>query len=157
MQDELSRPRDNKPGRIAVGGLLGGFAGNAVLGVLFSTPPIKSVLYDPRWQSQLFIDITPTRNIPLSVAGLVVLSVIHGWLFNVFMPSVPGQTWVRKGLFWGFTIWLMFWLFQEWFIYHTLLREPLLLNALELVILLLGSLVEGLVIAFLLARAANSR
>jgi len=46
----------------------------------------------------------------------------------------------------------MFWVFQEWFIYHTLLGEPLALNLLELAILLAGSLVEGLVIAFILAR-----
>jgi hypothetical protein len=48
----------------------------------------------------------------------------------------------------------MFWLFQEWFIYHTLLGEPLILNLLELSILLLGSLVEGAIIAFFLARNA---
>jgi hypothetical protein len=45
----------------------------------------------------------------------------------------------------------MFWLFQEWFIYQTLLGEPLILNLLELSILLLGSLVEGAIIAFFLS------
>ena len=55
-------------------------------------------------------------------------------------------------MFWGLTIWVMYWLSQEWFIYHTLLKEPLLLNLLELAILLIGSLVEGLIIAFFLAR-----
>jgi hypothetical protein len=49
-------------------------------------------------------------------------------------------------------IWLMYWLFQEWFIYHTLLGEPLFLNLLELSILIVGSLVEGIVISFFLAR-----
>jgi hypothetical protein len=138
--------------KIVVAGLVGGFFGNGVLGALFSSPPVQSILYNPEWQSQLFIDITPKRNIPVSVAGLVVLSVIHAWLFDVLMPSIPGRNWVRKGLFWGLTIWLMFWVFQEWFIYHTLLGEPLILNALELAILLVGSSVEGLIIAFLLAR-----
>ena len=131
-------------------GLAGGFAGNAILGALFSSPPVHAILYNPEWQSQLFIELTPQRNIPLSVAGLVVLSMIHGWLFLVLMPAVPGQTWVKKGLFWGFAIWAMYWLFQEWFIYNTLLREPLLLNVLELSILMLGALVEGIVIAFIL-------
>ena len=51
----------------------------------------------------------------------------------------------------------MYWLFQEWFIYNTLLGEPLLLNALELGILMLGSLVEGAVIAFFLARKLQGR
>ena len=126
--------------------------GNGVLGAAFSLPAIKSILYDPAIQSKLFIEITPLRNIPVSVGGLVVLSVIHSWLFSVFAPSIPGGSWIRKGIFWGLTIWLMFWVFQEWFIYHTLLGEPLALNLLELAILLAGSLVEGLVIAFFLAR-----
>lgn len=138
--------------KILVAGLVGGFIGNGVLGALFSSPPIQSILYNPEWQSQLFMDITPKRNIPVSVAGLVILSVIHAWLFNILMPSIPGHTWLNKGLFWGFSIWLMYWVFQEWFIYNSLLGEPLLLNALELVILLSGALVEGLVIAFFLAR-----
>ncbi len=44
----------------------------------------------------------------------------------------------------------MYWVFQEWFIYHTLLREPLLLNLLELNLLFIGSVAEGLIIAKLL-------
>jgi hypothetical protein len=139
-------------GRAIVAGLLGGFIGNGVLGALFSTPLVKSILYNPALQSQLFIDITPNRNIPVSVTGLVLLSAIHGWLFAVLLPSIPGATWVKKGLFWGFVIWAMYWLFQEWFIYHTLLQEPLILNLLELVILLTGSLIEGLIISFIMER-----
>ena len=144
--------------KILVAGLVGGFIGNGVLGALFSMPPIQSILYNPEWQSQLFIEITPQRNIPVSVAGLVILSIIHAWLFSVLMPSIPGKTWLKKGLFWGLTIWLMYWLFQEWFIYNTLLGEPLLLNVLELTILMVGSLVEGIIIACILVRnpAGNS-
>ena len=141
--------------KILVAGLVGGFLGNGVLGALFSSPPVQAILYNPEWQSQLFIDVTPQRNIPLSVAGLVVLSIIHAWLFSVFMPSIPGKTWFKKGMFWGFTIWLMYWLFQEWFIYNTLLGEPLILNLLELSLLMCGSLVEGIVIAFILARTPS--
>ena len=86
------------------------------------------------------------------MTGLIVLSVIHAYFFSIFEPSIPGMTWQKKGLFWGFTIRAMFWLFQEWFIYHTLLGEPLILNALELTILLTGSLIEGLIISFLLVK-----
>ena len=45
-----------------------------------------------------------------------------------------------------------YWVFQEWFIYHALLGEPILLNLLELTLLLLGSLAEGLVISFIMLR-----
>ena len=46
----------------------------------------------------------------------------------------------------------MYWLFQEWLIYNLLLGEPLFLNLLELTILMPGSLVEGIMIAFFLER-----
>lgn len=143
--------------RILVAGLVGGFIGNGVLGALFSSPPIQSMLYNPDWQSPLFIEITPKRNIAVSVAGLVILSIIHAWLFHVLKPAIPGRVWQKKGLFWGVTIWLMYWVFQEWFIYNNLLGEPLLLNALELGILLMGALAEGIVIAFFLARDPSSQ
>lgn len=138
--------------KIILAGLIGGFIGNGVLGALFSLPLVRAILYDPAIQSRLFIDLTPTRNIPLSVGGLVILSVIHAWLFAVLLPAIPGRSWTQKGMFWGAVIWLMFWVFQEWFIYHTLLGEPILLNLFELFILLFGSLVEGVVIALVLAR-----
>lgn len=141
--------------KILLAGLAGGLAGNALLGGLFCSPPVESLLYDPARQSALFIEITSKRDIPVSVAGLVILSVIHAWLFSVFRPAIPGHTWLQKGLFWGFTIWAMYWLFQEWFVYHTLLGEPLLLNLLELGLLLLGCLAEGTVIAFFLASGSR--
>jgi len=140
----------NKPLKIILAGLVGGFVGNGVLGALFSSPPIKAILYNQAWQSQLFLEVTPQRNIPVSVAGLVILSIIHAWLFASLRPAIPGATPFRKGLFWGLTIWAMYWLFQEWFIYRTLLHEPVMLCALELSILLLGSLVEGVIISFIL-------
>lgn len=135
-------------------GLIGGFVGQGLLGVLFANPITVSVLYNPKWQSDLFISITPQRNILISVAGLVVLSAIHGWLYAMLSPAIPARTTLRRGLFWGLIIWLMYWVFQEWFIYHTLLREPLLLNALELLLLLVGSLVEGIIIARIVERRA---
>lgn len=142
----------NKYVRILAAGWLGGFTGNAVLGLIFTSPPVQALLYDPALQSALFIDVTAQRNIPVSVAGLVLLSALHAWLFWILQPAIPGASWLRKGLFWGGVIWAMFWLFQEWFIYHSLLGEPWLLNLLELSILLIGSIVEGLVIAYILRR-----
>ena len=134
--------------KIILVGLLAGFVSEGVLGILFVNPLIKSVLYNPEIQSQLFINITSARNLPLSIAGLVVLSIIHAWLFLVFAKAIPGTTWFKKGLFWGLTIWLMYWVFHEWFIYRTLLNEPVILNLLELTLLLVGSFVEGLIISF---------
>ena len=127
--------------------MLGGFVGNGVLGILFSSDVLRSVLYDPTIQSALFLEVTPQRDIPLSVAGLVVLSAIHGWLYARFVTAIPGHGWCQKGASWGAVIFAMFWLPQEWFVYHTLLGEPLLLNLLELTVLSIGSIGEGIVIA----------
>lgn len=135
-----------------VGGWVGGFTGNALLGALFSSPWVRTILYDPSKQSDIFITLTPQRDMATSVVGLIVLSGIHGILFSVLQQSIPGTNWIRKGLWWGVAIWAMYWLFQEWFIYVTLLREPVSLAMVELVILLLGSLVEGIVVARLVTK-----
>ena len=145
-----------RTGRILASGLVGGFLGNSVLGALFSAPLVTRVLFNPSIQSPVFIDLAHRRNIPVSVAGLVLLSVIHAWLFETLRPSIPGSSWMRQGLFFGATIWLMYWVPQEWFIYHTLLGEPLTLNALELVLLLIGSGVEGVFLAYALSSRTSS-
>lgn len=133
--------------KIIYSGLIAGFISEGILGALFMSPPIQGILYNSNWQSKLFLEVTPTRDLFPSIAGIVVLSIAHSWLFTIFQKSIPGETWIKKGLFWGFTIWLLFWVFQEWFIYHTLLNEPLILNFLELTILIIGSFVEGLIIS----------
>lgn len=140
----------NRTVTIIYSGLLAGLISEGILGALFMSPPVQSVLYNPDLQSPLFLQVTLTRALFPSIAGIVVLSIAHSWLFHLFQPSVPGNTRIKKGMFWGFTIWLMYWVFQEWFIYHTLLQEPLLLNLLELTILLVGSLIEGLIISWFL-------
>ena len=136
--------------RIILAGIIGGFVGEGIMGGLFMSSPVHSIIYNPDFQSELFIQITPERDLFVSIAGMVILSIAHAWFYSIFMNSIPGKTWIRKGLFWGFTIWLMYWVFQEWFVYHTLLGEPILLNMLELIILLLGSFAEGIIIAWFL-------
>lgn len=128
-------------------GVLGGFLGNGFLGLMFTRDFVRSVLYDAERQSQLFLTVTPTRDVAVSVAGLVALSALHGWLFFWCRDALWGRSWWAKGCTFGVAIWGVYWLFQEWFVYVTLLREPLALAAFELVILLGGALVEGVAIA----------
>jgi hypothetical protein len=137
----------NKTVKIVYSGLIAGFVSEVFLGTVFTSPFIHEILYNPGLQSKVFIDVTPTRELFPSIAGIVLLSIAHSGFFTVFQKSIPGSSWVGKGLFWGFTIWLMYWVFQEWFIYHTLLMEPIILNLLELAILLAGSFIEGLIIS----------
>ena len=70
--------------------------------------------------------------------------------------SIPEKNTNKKSLFWGLTVWLICWLFQDWFIYNTLLGEPFLSNVFERNILMLRSPEEGFVIAFFLARKSLS-
>jgi len=147
---------NNKTLKIIYSGLIAGFISEGILGALFMSPPIQSILYNPNWQSKVFLDVTPTRDLFPSIAGIVLLSVSHSWLFSLFQKSIPGETWIKKGLFWGFSIWLLYWVFQEWFIYHTLLKEPIILNLVELTLLLLGSFVEGLIISKLLYEKSST-
>ena len=142
--------RDQKERTVMYTGLVAGFVSGAILGGFCMSPTVQFLIYNPEWQSDLFIEITPDRDLVKSVICLIILSIAHSWLYDLFKPSIPGNNWLKKGLFWGFTIWLMYWVFQEWFIYHTLLEEPILLNLLELTILFIGSATEGLIIAILL-------
>jgi hypothetical protein len=135
--------------RAALAGWIGGLAGNALLGALFTSAPVQGLLYDPRWQSALFLQVTPQRNVAASVAGLVLLSAIHGALYAWLRPALPGRTSLLRGLFWGFVLWALYWLPQEWFIYVTLLQEPPALAAFELALLLAGALLEGVLIAWI--------
>jgi hypothetical protein len=141
--------------RAAIAGWVGGFAGNALLGLLFTSPPVVAALYNPLWQSRLFLDLAPTRDVSVSVAGLVALSGMHGCLYELVRSSIPGRTWMKKGIVWGVVLWALYWLPQEWFVYITLLREPVSLAGLELVILGLGSIVEGIIIARILIDSAT--
>lgn len=134
--------------KVILAGLIGGFISEGIMGALFSSPFIQSILYDDSLQSGLYIQLTPQRNLVVSIIGLVILSISHAWFYTIFLKSIPGDTWWKKGMFWGFTIWMLYWVFQEWFMFHTLLEEPIVLALLELVILLFGSLVEGLVMAW---------
>lgn len=149
MNMEITK-KYNRTLKIIFAGLLAGFVSEGVLGLLFTSSLVRSILYNPAIQSHIFIETTSNRvvSLPVTIAGLVILSIIHAWLYSIFIKSIPGNTWVKKGLFWGLTIWLMYWVFQEWFIFRTLLGEPPLLTLLELMLLITGSFVEGLIIAF---------
>ena len=138
--------------RIIGGGILGGLAGGLVMTFLYELPPIHALLFNPDLQSPLFLEAAPQRNMGASFAGLLVIGVVHAWLFSVVWESIPGSTWVKQGLFWGVAIWAVYWAFNEWFTFYAVLQQPLTLILLELPLLLLGACVEGLVIAFFILR-----
>lgn len=140
----------SKAGKIVVSGIIGGAVGYAVTAAIFSTQAVKEIIFNPDIQSKVFISLLQNGNMPLAAAGLILLSVIHSWLFELLRPSIPGHTWFAKGLFWGLVIWLMFWLFQEWFVFLALVKQPWHLSAFELLLKLPGALIEGAIIAYII-------
>lgn len=141
--------------RTALVGLAAGFFSQAAMGAVFLSPPVQALLYNPAYQSELFRTITPTRDVAHSIAGLIVLSAVHAWLFRLIQDCLPTGGRVRRGLIFGVWLWLLYWVPQEWFVYHTLLGEPLWLCAVELTIVLCGSLLQGALIALGVSNHAN--
>lgn len=115
------------------------------MGLLFLNPWTQSLLYHADWQSLLYRQVTPQRDLLPSIVGLVVWGVVPAFLHRRL--ALPGSPW-RAGLATATWIGLLFWLPQEWFIYVTLLGEPLPLAALELLFAALGCLVQGWLLAF---------
>ncbi len=64
----------NRLAVILLAGIVGGFVGNGVLGALFTSAPIHALLYNPAWQSPLFMEITLQRDLLLGslVEGVVI-------------------------------------------------------------------------------------
>ncbi len=141
--------------RILLAGLVAGLISNGLLGVIFTSSPVESIIYHPELQSDTFNQVVPHRNVYVTLVGLCILSMIHSLFYAVFYQSIPGTSWLRKGLFWGFTVWAIYWVFQDWFMFHTLLHEPVLLNIFQLTIMLFCSLTEGSIIAFILYQSSG--
>ena len=85
--------------RIIYTGLLAGVVSEAILGGLFMSGPVQSILYNPEWQSELFIAVKPaTPDLIKAILGLIVLSIAHSWFYEIFKPAIPGNNWLSKGL-----------------------------------------------------------
>lgn len=126
-------------------GLVAGFVSQGVMGALFLNPWIQPLLYDPTWQSRLYREITPLRDLVPSIVGLVVWGVVPALLHRRLAPTTA--PWVA-GLATGAWIWALYWLPQEWFVYVTLLGEPLPLAGVELLLAAVGCAVQGLILGW---------
>lgn len=146
--------------RALVAGLAGGAAFLAALFLLFG--PAQTILADPRLQSpkllKVFSELEP---LPRSgtdpawvAAGVVAFGVLHGLLFALLAPALPGWGW-RKGLSFGVVLWLTMVLWFEFFLLWNVMHEPPLLIGLELALWLAVNLIEGVVIA-LVYRAGST-
>lgn len=135
-------------GKTVVAGLTAGFASQMVMAPLFLNPVTQGILYNPQLQSRIFLEITPLRNIVPSVIGLMLWGIVPAFLYQRLDIRSDKKT--VRGVYLALWIWLLYWLPQEWFIYVTLLGEPLHLAAFELLLTAIGTIVQGLILVWML-------
>jgi len=141
--------------RAIIGGIVGVFAGAAAaFPLLFAVGPatvFNDELQSPKLQA-VWNELEPLPLMvsnPLAFAGLLaVVGVAHGLVFAVVAGGLPVDR-VRRGLAFGFIVWLMSHLFFELNAPFALLGEPLPLVGVELGVQLVGALVEGIVVSFI--------
>lgn len=81
----------NRRIKIIYSGLLAGAISEGILGTIFMSPPVHRILYNPDWQSPLFLEVTAQRDLFPSIVGIVILSITHSWFFDLFQRSIPGK------------------------------------------------------------------
>lgn len=129
-------------------GLLAGFVSQGLMGALFMNPWSLALLSDPGLQSALYRELSALRPLVPSIVGLVLWGVVPAFLHRRL--AHPGPWW-KSGLATGAWVWGLFWLPQEWFMYITLLAEPLPLALLELAFAAVGCAAQGLLLGWGLA------
>jgi hypothetical protein len=147
MTNSAPRPR-----RLAAA-IATGLAFPLAVTLLFS--PAQAILADPRYQSakmlEVFFRLEPLPRVgtqPLAVLlGFVGFGAIIGLVYCALAPAFHGRA-VRKGLRFGFVLWLMAFVWFEFFMLWNVLHEPLPLILLELALWLGVSLLVGLAAAW---------
>lgn len=115
------------------------------------------ILMDPSLQSGKLIavwsEIEPLplvvdRPLPI-IVGIMAFGVIHAYIYHWICPAWPGGT-LRRGLYFSLLVFIMTFLFWEFFTPFNLFGEPLLLIALELLFWAIIALADGIVIAWIM-------
>jgi hypothetical protein len=122
------------------------------------------ILLDPSLQSEKLIAVwTEIEPLPLVVdqplpiiVGIVLFGIIHACLYRWISPAWPTGT-IRRGLSFALVVFLMTFLFWEFFTPFNLFGEPLGLIALELCFWAIIALADGLVISAIMERGASKR
>jgi hypothetical protein len=157
-----------KNGRTIIAGLAGGLAMNLTMLLTFRLLGFgwngDGILIESASQSQKLIAVwTTIEPIPLVVdspapiiIGIVLFGIIHAFLFRWISPAWPKGV-VKRGLRFAGLVFVMTFLFWEFFTPFNLFGEPIQLIAIELVFWACIALVDGLVISAIIEeRASNS-
>ncbi len=145
-------------GRIVLAGLAGGAATNVAMLSTFRLLGFGSgLLLDPRWQSPKLIavwtQIQPLPRVVVSplpvIAGLFALALFHAWLYAQLAEHWPRGLWPKTWRLGGL-VFVLSYLFFEFFTPFNLFWEPLPLVAVELVFWAVVATAEALAIVGIL-------
>jgi len=151
--------------RTILAGIAGGMAMNITMLLTFRLMGFgwtgNGILLDPDIQSRKLIDVWTTMEpLPLVVArpapiiiGIVFFGVVHAFMYRWVSAAWPSGI-LHRGLRMAMSIFLLVFLFWEFFTPFNQFGEPLPLIALELVFWALIALADGLTIALIMERKA---
>ena len=155
-------------GKTLLAGLAGGFAMNATMLMTFRLIGFGwnggGILLESSSQSQKLISVwTEIEPIPLVVnspapiiAGIFLFGIIHAYLFRWLSRSWTRGV-VSQGLQFATLVFLMTFLFWEFFTPFNLFGEPLHLIALELLFWACIALADGLAISAIIGEKASHK
>jgi hypothetical protein len=145
-------------GKTIIAGIAGGFAMNLAMLITFRLMGFGwnggGILLESSSQSRKLIAVwTEMEPIPLVVnspapiiAGIVLFGIIHAYLFRWLSPAWSGGV-IKQGFKFALLVFLMTFLFWEFFTPFNLFGEPLGLIALELLFWACIALADGLAIS----------
>lgn len=145
---------------ILLAGLAGGLATNLAILVTFRLIGFGTgFLLDPRWQSPKLIAVWTqleplprivTAPVPM-ILGLIAFSLFHAWLYARLSGGWPRGLWPRTWRLGGL-VFLLSYVFFEFFTPFNMFWEPLWLVAMELGFWAVVAVAEALVIVAVLGR-----
>jgi len=145
-------------GRTVLAGIAGGLAINITMLMTFRLLGFgwdgNGILIKSSSQSQKLIAVwTELEPLPLVVnrpapiiIGIILFGIIHAYMYRWLSPTWPAGI-LKKGLLFAGLVFVMAFLFWEFFTPFNLFGEPLKLIAIELIFWALIALADGLTIA----------
>jgi hypothetical protein len=166
--DSMEKIMRNTHSRTIVAGVLGGIAMNVAMLLTFGFigfgANADGFLLDPSIQSHKLIavwtEIEPlplvvTRPAPI-VMGLILFGVIHAYLYRWISPAWPSGI-ARRGLSFSLLVFLLSFLFWEFFTPFNQFGEPLRLIAVELCFWAVIALADGFTISTIMERGISNQ
>lgn len=146
-----------KPLRITSRIFLAGILATIVwyAGILLFFGPAQSILADPTYQSQKFLEVfTEMEPLPRMYlqpvafyVGFLIVGICFSLSYHLIGRNLPGQT-LKKGALFGFGAWLLINPWFEFYLPWNVMHEPILLVMLEMVLWLIVLLLVGIVTVY---------